>query len=116
MRDTIEIMDGIATLEANLDDAVPHAALEKTGYGALPRVKPEQNNKSDQPEGQGLIAMCKRTDRVPRHQSKNDGENQQQEKGQTPQLALSLFKLLQAVRNSGSATQARRRALGRVRK
>ena len=59
--------------------------------------------------------MCKRTDRVPRHESKNDGENQQQEKGQTPQLALPLFKLLEAVRNSGSATQGRRRPPGRVR-
>jgi len=41
--------------------------------------------------------MGERTDRVPGNQSKNNGENKQQKKGDTPQLALAPLELLQAV-------------------
>ena len=61
--------------------------------GALPGIDSEQCDEHHEAEGQGFKTFRKGSDGAPGCYGKNDGEDEQQEKSQAPQLALTLFEL-----------------------
>ena len=79
---------------------------------ALPGVHAEESDENDQADGKGFKMKCEGADRVPGHDCENDGDDEEQEKCQTPKFALAAFELREAFgdgRALGGATVVRGR-------
>jgi len=107
-RDDVEKLIELLLVGRNgvaLFDATNQAAQLRNFLSTLPSIKPEENNENYQADREGLEAVGERTDAVPRNQCKDNGENEQQEKGESPQIALTPLELLETIGNRGASAR-----------